>query len=398
MKNSNPHILILPSFYHTEREPLKGVFFRAQARALAEAGARVGVCYYDDRDTHTIDSHTLGENHFQIVEDCDPSGFPTLTMLGWSSSPRRSRLGLELWIELNKLIVRRYIRRYGRPDILHAHNILYGGYLALRLSSHFSIPFVVTEHSSQFIKAELSPREIQLTAQVLKASRGTWAVSHALGRAIENYCPTAKVGMLPNFIDTSFFDLPRAPHNDRAFHLFSLANLNANKGFETLLDAFAEAFAGDITATLTIGGGGPLRDSLRSRIMRLGIGSQVCMSGELGRDQVAEAMSHSDAFVLASRVETFGVVFVEAMAAGLPVIATDCGGPAEFITPECGTVVPVGDVQALAQAMKQIRSALPHFDTAKIKEYAHDNFDTKLLAHKLIVLYNEILTSSGADE
>lgn len=387
-----PHILILPSFYHTEREPVKGVFFRAQARALALTGSKVGVCYYDDRDTHSMDRNTLRENHFQITcNEYEQDGFPTLTMQGWSSSPRRSRLGLELWVELNRRLVHRYIELYGRPDIIHAHNTLYGGYLAMRLATRLSIPYVITEHSSQFLKNELSPYQSAITCKTLSLAANVWAVSHTLGHSMEQHSAQVKVDMLPNFIDTPFFDRPKIAHPIEEFHIFSLANLNANKGFDTLLKAFAQAFAGDCTATLTIGGAGELQSSLRSLIMRLGIGSQVCMCGEMGREQVAQAMRHSDIFALASRVETFGVVFVEAMSAGLPVIATDCGGPSEFITKLCGVVVPIDSAEAMAEAMVTMRSNLSHYNSDQIKEYARDNFDSQILAKRLNCLYAEAI-------
>lgn len=352
-------------------------------------GTQVGVCYYEDRDTHQINVKALNTSHFQIVEESS-QGVSTLRMHGWSTSPTTA-LGLELWVKLNEALVKEYIIRHGRPDILHAHNTLYAGYLAMRLSHRLGIPYVLTEHSSQFIQGIDGERQQHIIRKVLRRASAVWAVSGALGRAMELYCTPGSVSLMPNFIDTAFFDRPRDEHKKGTLHLFSLANLNANKGFDTLLAAFARAFAGQVSVTLTIGGSGPLSAFLKATALRLGIGSQVCFIGELDRDAVAVAMSHSDLFVLASRVETFGVVFVEAMASGLPVVATDCGGPAEFITPECGVVVPAGDPVLLAEALIRMRAEFGRFDSQVIRQYARDNFDSALLAHRLIAQYNQIL-------
>ena len=100
------------------------------------------------------------------------------------------------------------------------------------------------------------------------------------------------------------------------------------KGQADLLRAFAERFAGDPSVRLGIGGDGPERGRLHELAGSLAIAEQVDWLGALDRDGVRQAMCEADAFVLPSRLETFGVVVIEALACGLPVVATRSGGAA----------------------------------------------------------------------
>ncbi len=106
---------------------------------------------------------------------------------------------------------------------------------------------------------------------------------------------------------------------------------------------------------------------------------------------MAELYREADAFVLASRAETFGVVYIEAMAAGLPVIATDCGGPADFIRADNGLLIPVGDEKALADAMERMIRTRDSYDSAAIARGVRDRFSPAAVAGELEAVYRQIV-------
>jgi glycosyltransferase involved in cell wall biosynthesis len=138
------------------------------------------------------------------------------------------------------------------------------------------------------------------------------------------------------------------------FRLVAVGRLVEQKGFDTLIDAFArvaERFPG---WTLTIFGEGSDRGALERRVAALGLGGRVTLPGVTAR--AGEWVAAASVFVLASRYEGFPNVLIEAMAAGLPVISTDCDfGPAEIIEPDLsGLLVPVDDVAELAGAMARL--------------------------------------------
>ena len=117
-----------------------------------------------------------------------------------------------------------------------------------------------------------------------------------------------------------------------------------------MIEAFHQAnFNNDVY--LYIIGEGHLHPNLQKMINTFGLNEQIKLLGMMNRNEIGQIMQKSDAFVLASRVETFGVVYIEAMLAGLPVIATACGGPEEFVDEDNGILIPVDNVELLAKAM-----------------------------------------------
>jgi glycosyltransferase involved in cell wall biosynthesis len=134
--------------------------------------------------------------------------------------------------------------------------------------------------------------------------------------------------------------------------IVAVGRMEAQKGFDLLLDAFKLAAYADPRVSLTIYGDGPLRSSLEDRARALGIAGRVSMPGITKTP--GEWVAGGDIFVLSSRFEGFPNVLLEAMMAGMASIAFACPwGPSEILDePETGVLVPEGDVRLLAMAMR----------------------------------------------
>lgn len=130
--------------------------------------------------------------------------------------------------------------------------------------------------------------------------------------------------------------------------------LSNQKGFDLLVDAFRPVAADHPRWRLDIHGRGPDEAALRARVHRHGIDRRVRLRGATA--DLDRAFDGASMFVLSSRFEGFGMVLVEAMARGLPVVSFDCPyGPAEIIrSPDEGVLVPPGDVAALAGAVSRL--------------------------------------------
>jgi glycosyltransferase involved in cell wall biosynthesis len=142
------------------------------------------------------------------------------------------------------------------------------------------------------------------------------------------------------------------------------------KNHALLLHAFADAFAENLNVRLRLAGDGPLRAELAHLADQRGVAARVDFLGTLSSEQLHAEMTDSDAFVLASDVESFGVVVIEAQAAGLPVVCTASGGPDHLIDRPNGVLVPRGDRAALARAMAEMHRNIACYDRAAIRTQA----------------------------
>ena len=388
---SNPHVLILPSWYPTGYFPMRGTFFREQAQALKEAGCQVGVIYPDFRSLRSINRGKLLTTRFQRayrIED----GIPTYRVCGWNVIS--ARLRGRLWVNLVKSMWRAYVAQWGRPDILHAHSVLWGGVAARQLSMQTGLPYVITEHSSGFARSMIRVWQEPFIEDAFTHASATIAVSGALARALSSYLPKggSDIEIIPNMVDVSYFSLSPVRASDGPFRFLTVAFLKKNKGIDTLLRAFTQAFRERDDVGLEIGGDGPERRALERLVQELGIHDRVKFLGYLHREEVKTAMWRAHAFVLPSYVETFGVVLIEAMATGLPVIATYSGGPEEIVTPQTGILVKPGNVSALARALWHVKENREAFPAETIRTNVVQKYSKTAVVTRLLALYQNILT------
>lgn len=199
-----------------------------------------------------------------------------------------------------------------------------------------------------------------------------------------------RVARLPNAVP----DLGGGISTTQSPVVVAAGRLVAQKGFDLLIDAFAPVAARHPDWRLRIYGGGQDKDALQRRIDDHGLGERATLMGptrELGK-----ALAEGSVFVLSSRWEGFGLVIVEAMSRGLPVVSFDCPrGPSDIITPgRDGLLVPEQDVAALSAAIEQLIDdpATRRAMGAAALERARD-YDGDAIAARWAALLDELAVS-----
>jgi glycosyltransferase involved in cell wall biosynthesis len=139
---------------------------------------------------------------------------------------------------------------------------------------------------------------------------------------------------------------------------------------------------------LDVIGDGELAEQLKKQVNSLGLERQINLLGARSNEEVAEYMQNCDLFVLPSFAESFGVVVIEAIACGKPVVSTYCGGPKDIITKEVGILIKPGDENALVEAIKYVLDNPQKYDAKKIRAYAEHKFDIDLVTSKIMELYH----------
>ena len=386
------HVLFLPSFYPTAERPTSGVFFREQARALQYVGVQVGVAYPETRSLRTIGPRALRDSHFQVVWE-DDGGIRTVRRRGWNTLMQTS-IGAGFWIRQMVALCRHYTRMHGAPDVLHAHNALWAGAAAIAVSHEGGAPFVITEHSSAIHDRAVTPHERAVAARVYSAAKRVVCVSEALARQVAQFGMAVRAQVIPNVVDTEFFVPPAVPRSTEQFVFVAIGNLTPNKSFDSIIRAFACRFGGAADVRLVIGGDGPMRSELQGLAEGLGVGPHVQYLGPLSRAGVRLAMWTANCFVLASRSETFGVVLIEALSTGIPVISTRSGGPEDIVQSGIGALVEPGDESALGEAMVAARRS-PINDPSTLRAYATSRFGLSAVGAQLAALYDQLLRGAS---
>jgi glycosyltransferase involved in cell wall biosynthesis len=377
-------ILILSNWYPSATSPISGAFIRDQAQLLAErfevavlAVHSIGLrAAFGNRPPNGIERN--GNLAIYRAYAPTPPYVPHLHILSSAYSARQ--------------MLQQYIRYHGLPDLIHAHVVLPCGWVAARAARAWSIPAVLTEHTSPFTAHLYTFFQRRLVRETMR-SIPVLAVSPALRQRILEFAPATNVQTLGNVIRTHFFTPEEViPDRSRIRKRFlTIALLSDQKGVNYLLQAATLVRSRvDCPFELVIGGDGPERQRLEQLARQLGLTDICRFVGLLDRTQVRDWMRWCDVFVLPSIHETFGVVLGEAMACGKPVIATRCGGP-EFVVEEgCGLLVPIADAHALADAMEQFLLDRVQYDPVLIRESVCRRFGEEAFLRNIETIYNDI--------
>lgn len=239
---------------------------------------------------------------------------------------------VERWCGIVGEMADEYIKRYGKPDILHAHSCAWAGYAAMLVSRKHNIPYVVTEHLSselhlkQFGKDGVNSWQVPLLRESLESANRVILVSEELAADLAPlFGSNFNWQAVSNTIDTDLYAYKkRLPLDGRPFTICCLAFFEPRKGYDVLYEAFAQfvhKYSAD--AQLLVAGVGTNSDEMKKLVDKYGIDKHVKLYGEVDRNGVLDILYQSDCLALATRNEAQGLVLLEAMSTGIQVVTTD---------------------------------------------------------------------------
>ncbi len=382
------NILIVSRGFPSPKDILTGNFEADQARALQALGHKVVVVSVDRR-LKAKDRH-IGINH-RIVDGINIYNFYLLPL------PIRTfyKLGYYYITWAAQFLSSIILRHHDKPDIIHAH-YLFTMPIALKLKEMFNVPCVGTEHWSYLGKNDIPPHVKFYANRVYHKLNALITVSNSLRINIKRLFDIDGA-VIPNMFDDSKFNISyrrQSNTNKNKTNFISVGSLVDGKCFDLLLKAFSKLSFKD--KHLIIIGDGPKRHELENMIKELGLESTVEMTGNLSRDEILPKYHESDVFVLPSNSETFGVVYIEAMASGLPVIATRCGGPEDFVDNSNGLLIDINSEEQLINAMEYMHLHSKEYNPECISKDIVNKYAPDKIARQIECLYNKILNCQTA--
>ena len=335
------------------------------------------------------DTTLAAHGHGPLSDAASAAGveFVSLRHLRRDLNPCQDVLGL---VELLALIRRR------RPDIVHASSSKAGilGRLAAWLAG---VPIrVFTVHGWAFAAYAGFPGRLYRVAErsMLPLTSATICVAEYERRVglSAGACRADRTVVIPNAVQVSA--LPRAVQRSGVVELISVGRLRAPKDSITLARALARLERGSFRASLV--GDGPDRSMIEAELARLGLGDSVRLLGD--RCDVPRLLAAADVFVCSSRSEGMPISIIEAMAAGLPVVASAVGGVPEMVEDErTGLLVAPGATTALADALARLvgdRTLREQMGRAG-RENALERYDLPPFRRAHLELYARLLEERG---
>jgi glycosyltransferase involved in cell wall biosynthesis len=384
-------ILVVARWYPSHEVPGRGSFVADQVAALAGAGAQVAVicpepAYVEEPDGPGRSAGlarigrwaaAIGSTlAFATPVGRGAPGVPVLRIpapLPAGGDATRYPLVLAALEAAALVPVGTALHAEWPFDVIHAHTGLPDGLAAATLADAVRVPLLTTEHDSSTPGRLADPAAAAAYRGLMGPGRGLVAVSLALaGRIEERLGPDAgPIAAVPNVLPVATFQIrPDAERDPR--ELLYVGSRKESKGTDTLLHAFARLHRERPALRLRLIGRAATRaeeERLVALAGELGLGDAVRFEPPMDRAGVAEAMAHATLFVHPSPWETFGVVAAEALAMGLPVVATPSGGVEEILGSDgrFGTIARDHDPASLAEAIGSTLDRRAAFDPADLR-------------------------------
>lgn len=303
---------------------------------------------------------------------------------------KRSRLRinrLKAIMTIIKFFVENY--RLNKPDIIHVQS-----YSAMRFVKYLQrlsrIPCVITEHSTAFKRGLLSKTQLKKAGKYFDQASAVFAVSSGLKETIQPLTEK-EVIVVPNLVSERFFLPPLTIKGRETFCFITIASLDHKKGIDILIKGFSKTFRDNPNVVLKICGKGPERSTFEELSVVSGVSSRIQFLGEVSREECVNLLGESHIFVLPSRVETFGIVFGEAMAMGLPIIMAKTDAYKDLVTEETGLSVNIDDVDDLSNKMQNIYVNYDKYDSEAIRAYCRKYYSETSVAQTITERYHDVM-------
>lgn len=376
------NILVVTADYPDSNNLYQGIFVKEQAYALAEEHSVTVFIFKNNTNVFNIfPKATIICNKTLICEEhllSITKGLPIINQF------------IYLFLSYKQVVK---LVKTKKIELLHCHFTYPSAVIAYFIKLFYNIPYIITEHSSKFENQFRSKIHKFLTLLSFTNANRIICVSDPSREKLIKYQNSTLMKptlvTISNFIDESKFSLKSELVNKDIVNIGFLGDLNTNKkGLDILLKALSKA---DYDFILHIGGAGIFLEKNQELARTLGISNKCIFYQGISPETSNSFFNKLDFFVLSSRIESFGIVVIEALACGLPVIATICGGPEYILNEELGILIEKNNVDELVVALHTMRNSYYNYDPNKIREFCLSNYSKAVYIRRMDQLINNLI-------
>lgn len=248
------HVMFIPSWYDNSRNKVHGSFFREQANKLQESGVKVTVAYNEIWPLTLMGKIKEKSGLFFEIE----KGLRTYRYKNYNFIPKSS-LMFNVFDKRMEKLYKEITKKEGKIDIIHAQSSLWGGISAAYIAKKYNIPLVITEHSSVERGVYVRKSYYKRIIDSYKTADKIITVGNGLKKEIEKLAGRNDIEVIGNLVDLSLFDIRNVKKENNDFTFFSVAFLEGEKGFDTLIKSFAKVYKNK-NVKLVIGGDGSQKE------------------------------------------------------------------------------------------------------------------------------------------
>ena len=283
-----------------------------------------------------------------------------------------------------------------KPDVIHTQHI----WIWSSIVTEYNIPTIITSHGSDMMGYDMDNSFYPYCIKAINGCDKIVTISKKNNEVVLERFPEAKNKSitLKNGYDPKVFylcDLDKQKvlkqfgiNKEYDKIVLFAGRLTENKGIDVLLKA-AKRYENGRTLTIIAGGGG-LLEELKKQVQELEL-KDVVFVGDQTQENLNYLYNIADVLAVPSRVEGFGLVAIEALACGTPVVATNQGGMTDFVNDKVGALVDVEDDVMLEAEIKKILNDERTFNRSKLANYAKDNYSQEAVIESLIELYKKVI-------
>jgi L-malate glycosyltransferase len=405
-------VLWLCSWYPNRYIFHNGLFVRRQAEAVA-AFVDVATLHAVEKTAEILlpdgSKQVYTEGSFFDIEITQKTHFEVIVYFPKSANPIVKLINQFRAYHKGFKVIQ---KQWGAPDLVHLHVIVSAGIYALYLHFFKRIPFLITEHSSMYrtetgVFKRSNAVFKALVRTCVKKAKGIIALSPFYASTMQQHGLNNRFFYVPNVVDTDLFRLKNstnltkdadeinalsiAENPSKIIHLIHVSGLHDPiKNVSGILKSIKKLSEMRQDFILDIIGDPFEQPPYLALIEALNIQKFVRFHNFLPIAEVAEKMQNADIFVLFSRFEGLPCVILEAMSAGLPVVATETGGISDWVTEASGRLIQSEDEAALAHNLDFVMTHLDAYNAHKIREKIVATCSYNAIGQAIVNVYQQI--------